>query len=182
MDATKVIASVLVAVAIAAAAFGAYALTANKSAAESFAWRNSGYNPTSLAAYTVQARVEVPGANGTKAMRLRVQVPGDTAPNAVRNAMLDSMRTVTLNDKAVTSVTVFADYADDPVHGEKYSALKGVWAPVGASGKGARYEVKFIETTRPRHSAEIAKPKPEENPWDTDGDPGVGFGVGSGGG
>jgi hypothetical protein len=182
MDATKIIASVLVVVAVAAAAFGAFALSANKSAADAFAWRASGYNPTSLCDYKVVSRAAVPDKDGANVMRLRLAIPEDATPEATRNAVLDAMRTSAMGDKTVRSVIAFADWQDDPVKGEKFSALKGVWAPAGqaAAGKRVPYEVKFTETTRKRQHAAVAVPgnKPGSSFDSEDGTVSVAFGGG----
>lgn len=179
MEANKVVLGLVVAAAIVLAAVIGVSALAGKGGASQFAWKDYGYDPASVPTYTVTAR-DVKGGEGAKTLSLRVSVPSDTAPPAIRNAMMDAVRTAIMGDKTLTAAVVLADFDDDPAKGAEFSALKAVWGPGGEAAGAGPYAVKFMELAKPRKKPVTAKTDDGgKNPFESD-DGTVGMELGGG--
>lgn len=180
MEANKIVLGLVVAAAIVLAAVIGVSALAGKGGASQFAWKDYGYDPAAVPTYTVTAR-DVKGGEGAKTISLRVSVPSDTAPPAIRNAMMDAVRTAIMGDKTIKAAVVLADFDDDPAKGGEFSALKAVWGPGGVASAGTGpYSVKFMELAKPRKKPVVAKPDTGgTNPFNNkDGTVGMEFGGG----
>ncbi len=180
MEANKLVLGLVLAAAIVLAAVIGVSALAGKGGAGKFSWKDYGYDPSTVPTYIVTER-DIKGGEGAKTLSLRLSVPPDTAPPAVRNAMMDAVRTATMCDKTLKAAVVLADFDDDPAKGAEFSALKAVWGPGGVAAAGAGpYAVKFVELAKPRKKPVVAKPDTGgKNPFSNeDGTVGMEFGGG----